>query len=141
MSFYNPDKLKKMVTHLATYLCIRNNINVCNMLLICVGNHNKRCLKNYTNWWLTIYNASYYLYTCLHFIVEKYPHLIERFLLPVPAILFQMLLNGKCFSFPVLSIFAVLSRFEWLTNFNKNYILKYRDNFNLYRCHLLKSSS
>jgi len=33
-----------MVTNLGTHLFIKDN-NVCNMLIICVGNHNRLCLK------------------------------------------------------------------------------------------------
>jgi len=34
-----------MVTHLDTLLFIKDNANVCTMLLKCVGNHNILCLK------------------------------------------------------------------------------------------------
>jgi len=34
-----------MVTHLRTHLFIKDNFNVCTMLLICVGNHKRLCLK------------------------------------------------------------------------------------------------
>jgi len=45
MSSCNPNKVREMVTHLGTHLFIKDNSNVCTMLLICVGNHNILCLK------------------------------------------------------------------------------------------------
>ena len=39
-SYCSPNKVREMVTH----LFIKNN-NVCTMLLKCVGNHNRLCLK------------------------------------------------------------------------------------------------
>jgi len=34
-----------MVTYLGTHSFMRNNVNLCTMLLICIGNHNRLCLK------------------------------------------------------------------------------------------------
>jgi len=39
-----------MVTNLGTHLFIKDNANVCAMLLKCVGNHNRLCFKC-SNWW------------------------------------------------------------------------------------------
>ena len=44
-SYCNPNKVREMVTHLRTHLFIKDNFNVCTMLLICVGNHKRLCLK------------------------------------------------------------------------------------------------
>ena len=40
-----PNKVRKMVSHLDTHLFIKDSSIVCTMLLICVGNHNRLCLK------------------------------------------------------------------------------------------------
>ena len=45
MSYCDPNKVREMVTHLGTHLFIKDNANVCTMLLKCVGNHNRLCLK------------------------------------------------------------------------------------------------
>ena len=44
-SYYNPNKVREMMTHLGTHLFIKDNANVCTMLLNCVRNHNRLCLK------------------------------------------------------------------------------------------------
>ena len=44
MSSCNPNKVREMVSHLGTHFFINDNSNVCTMLLICVGNHNRLCL-------------------------------------------------------------------------------------------------
>jgi len=45
MSSCNPNKVREMMTHLGTHLFIKDNSNVCTMLLICVGNHKRLGLK------------------------------------------------------------------------------------------------
>ena len=44
-SYYSPNKVREMVTDLGTHLFIKDNANVCAMLLKCVGNHNRLCFK------------------------------------------------------------------------------------------------
>ena len=44
-SYYSPNKVREMVTNLGTHLFIKDNANVCAMLLKCVGNHNRLCFK------------------------------------------------------------------------------------------------
>ena len=39
-SYCSPNKVREMVTHLGTHLFIKDDSNVCTMLLKCVGNHN-----------------------------------------------------------------------------------------------------
>jgi len=43
-SFFMPFHVKEYPA-VWLFLTQRNNINVCTMFLVCVGNHNKRCLK------------------------------------------------------------------------------------------------
>ena len=38
-SYCSPNKVREMVTHLGTHLFIKDNANVCTMLIKCVGNH------------------------------------------------------------------------------------------------------
>jgi len=45
VSSWNPNKVREMVTLMDTHLFIKDNSNVCTMLLIRVGNHNRLCLK------------------------------------------------------------------------------------------------
>ena len=45
MSSCKPNQVRKMVTHLGTHLFKKYNSNVCTMLLICIGNHNRHCLS------------------------------------------------------------------------------------------------
>jgi len=40
MPYCSPNKVREMVTLLGTHLFIKDNSNVCTMLLKCVGNHN-----------------------------------------------------------------------------------------------------
>jgi len=47
-SYCSPNKVREMVTHWGTHLFLRDkfdNSNVCTMLLECVGNYNRLCLK------------------------------------------------------------------------------------------------
>ena len=44
-SYRSSNKVREMVTHLCTHLFIKDSSNVCTMLLKCVGNNNRLCLK------------------------------------------------------------------------------------------------